>query len=193
MNVNPKLEASRLINDYALKSAALEAATADIKAELAALTAMLNKASAPHAAELEKIEAEAKALALEHGPAIFGNKRSLIENGYKLSLTATDEVDLGGTEDDVCRRIKRALAAALPEDEHERLALNALLNVTVKLNRTYVRNNYDESPAWFEQYGLSLVQKDSASLKKAPPPREKKAVQNKAKGTEAQDQEKEAA
>lgn len=175
--------ASQLINDYARKSASLEAATAETRAQITALTAALNKAAAPYLKELEDIEASAKALALECGDEIFGDKRSLTENGYKLALTATDEVEIDGGEEAACSRIRRALAAVGNGDDdnsrNTRLALNACLNVTTKINRTYVKDQFDDSPAWFEAHGLRLVAKDSASLKKAPPPRVAKAKQKK--------------
>lgn len=181
--LTPRELASKHVNDYATKSAALEAATAETRAEIVSLTAALNKASAPYLLELAAIEEEAKALALKHGPEIFGDKRSLIENGYKLALTATDEVEIDGGEEAACQRIKRAYASYVGKDDDAshfaRLALNACLIVTHKINRTYVRDQFDTSPEWFEQLGLRLVDKDSASLKKAPPPRAAKASKKK--------------
>jgi hypothetical protein len=173
--ITPREQASLLVNAYASKSALLEAATADTRAQITALTAALNKAAASHLLELDQIEAQAKALALEHGEEIFGDKRSLIENGYKLALTATDEVEIDGGEEAACQRIKRAFAELGSADDAAtrcaRLALNACLIVTTKINRTYVRDQYDAAPEWFEDLGLRLIDKDSASLKKAPPPR----------------------
>ncbi|MCF7785591.1 MAG: hypothetical protein K9N47_05680 [Prosthecobacter sp.] len=134
--------------------------------------------------ELANLEQEAKELALAHGPEIFGEKRSLTENGYKLALTATDEVEIDGGEEAACSRIRRALAKIGNGDDdasrNNRLALNACLNVTTKINRTYVKDQYDGSAAWFEEHGLRVVEKESASLKKAPPPRVAKAKQKKA-------------
>lgn len=175
----PREKASQLVNEYARKQAALDAATADTRADITTLTAALNQASAPFRMELANLEQQAKELALAYGPEIFGTKRSLVENGYKLALTATDEVEIDGGEDAACMRIRRALAAVGTSDDdtsrNTRLALNACLNITMKINRTYVKAQYDDYPEFFESHGLRLVAKDSASLNKAPPPREAKA------------------
>jgi hypothetical protein len=182
----PREQASQLVNDYASKQAALIAATAKTQAEITALQGALNVAAAPYKAEIEALEAEAKALALAHGPAIFGEGRSLIENGYKLALTLVEEVESDADEERVCRVILRELrdvekriAAAEAAGNHaqvqtltfERIALSSLITTTHKLNKGYIKDNYDESADWFEMYGLRVVERDSASLKAAPKPK----------------------
>jgi len=182
MTTNPKLEASRLINDYALKSAALEAATADIKAELAALTAMLNKASAPHAAELEKIEAEANALALAHGAAIFGKEsRSLTQNGFILQVRSSHAV--------VCEDEASAMRELLhlsrnAKTQEAQIAALACLRTKTELDKDYITKHYDNHREWFNVFGLEVVERETASLKPAPKVKAKKATQKKAQAEE---------
>ena len=188
----PRERASFLINSYASKTAALEAATADTRARITALTAALNQVSAPYLLQLANLEQEAKELALAHGPDIFGDKRSLVENEYKLGLTAVEEVEMDADEQTVCRIIladlrlvERDIAEAEAKGEamkahsftYQRLALTSLLNTKYSINRTYVKDNADQSADWFECYGIRVVKSDSASLKKAPPPRLPKATQ----------------
>jgi hypothetical protein len=59
------------------------------------------------------------------------------------------------------------------------MACNACLRVSISLDREYITRHYDEAPAWFAQYGISIVDKQSASLKPAPKPRAAKAKQAK--------------
>jgi len=165
-------KASQLVNDYARKQAALKAATAETQAKITALTAALNQASAPYLLELERIEAEAKALALENGEEIFVGMRSFTENGFTLALRETAAVQVDD-EDAAILMLKRDSNAAHKEVE---IACNACLRTTTILDREYIARHYDEAPEWFQQYGISVVDKLSASLKPAPKPRAKKAT-----------------
>ncbi len=191
---SPRERASQLVNDFASKTALLTAATADTRAQITTATAALNQASAPYLMELARIEEEAKALALQHGPEIFGDKRSFTENGYKLGLTVVEEVEMDADEQTVCRIILADLRAVEREIEeaetagdrvkahqltYQRLALTSLLNIKYSINKPYVKDNADESADWFECYGIRVDTHDSASLKKAPPPRAAKAKQKK--------------
>lgn len=178
MHPSPREQASQLINTYAALKAQLEAATAQTRAEIATLTAALNKAAAPHELQLKELEEQAKQLALTHGLEIFGeDKRSLTENGYTLALkhSAAVEVD---DEAAAIRMLQRdAKDAELMRDWKVELAMacNACLRVSIQLDREYITRHYDEAPNWFEQYGLRVVDKQSASLKPAPKPRASKA------------------
>lgn len=177
--LTPREHASKLVNDFASKTANLESATADTRAQITTLTAALNQASAPFLLELANLEQEAKELALAHGPEIFGDKRSLNENGYILCLRETTAVQV---EDEAVaiRMLKRdAHDAILHSNSHKEveMACNACLRVTTELDREYITRHYDEAQEWFQQYGISMVDKLSASLKKAPPPRVAKATQ----------------
>lgn len=177
----PREKASQLVNDYARKQAALKAATAGTQAEITALTAALNQASAPYLLELEKIEAEAKALALENGEEIFVGMRSLTENGFTLALRETAAVQVDD-EDAAILMLKRDSTMAMlnhPDEAAHKaveIACNACLRTTTILDREYIARHYDEAPEWFQQYGISVVDKLSASLKPAPKPRAKKAT-----------------
>jgi hypothetical protein len=172
--LSPREQASLLVNDYATKSAALEAATADTRAQITALTAALNQAAAPHIKMLEDIEAAAKALALEHGEEIFGDKRSLTENGFCLALRESAAVQVED-EDSAIRMLRKDAVAGYGSAVE--MACHACLRTTTVLDRDYITRHYDESPHWFQQYGITIVDKLSASLKAAPKPRTKKATQ----------------
>jgi len=54
------------------------------------------------------------------------------------------------------------------------MACSACLRINVELDREYITRHYDEAPQWFGQYGISVVDKNSASLKPAPKPRTRK-------------------
>lgn len=168
------------LSALALKKAALAQTVADFKTKLAGLQHAITEVTAPEEAAIEAMEAELKALALEHGPEIFGaDRRSLTENGLKLALTETDSVEIDGGEEAACSRIQKQLAALQGDDSDvarlQRLALSACLTVKTTINKRYVQENYDTTPDWFEALGLRVVTDDSASLRAAPKPREKKA------------------
>lgn len=170
---SPREQASRLINDYARLKATLEAATAETRAQIAALTAALNQASAPHLLELDRIEHQAKTLALEHGAEIFGeDKRSLSENGFTLALKEAASVQVEDEEAAIRMLRKDALRGG---SDDTAMACKACLREKVELDREYITRHYDEAPSWFEQYGITVVDKLSASLKPAPKPRASKA------------------
>lgn len=186
VSTDPRTEASRLVNLYAAKSATLNAATADVRAELAALISSLNKIEAPHKAELEAIEAEAKKLALEHGDAIFGDKKSLTENGYCLAIRPTDVVQ--------CEDEAATLAALMRESvkgatDSDKIAASACVRLNPELNKQYILSQFDAAPAWFALFGISITERLSASLKQAPKPRARKATATKLKTTEPAEQE----
>lgn len=168
----PREQASWLINEYAKLKSILDAATAETRAKITAATAALNTASAPHLEKIEHIENVAKQLALEHGPAIFGeDRRSLTENGFTLGVRDTDAVQVED-EANAIRMLQRDAKAA--KTKEGRMACNACLRVHAELDREYILNHiddHDDAPFWFEQYGLSVVTKQSASLKPAPKPR----------------------
>lgn len=171
---SPREQASQLINDYARLSATLDAATADTRAKITALTAALNEAARPHKEALERIEAAAKKLALEHGAEIFGEeKRSLTENGYTLGLRESAAVEV----EDEAGAIRMLQKDAGGAGRDTAMACNACLRTTVELDREYITRHFDEAPEWFAQYGISVVDKQSASLKPAPKPRTAKAKQ----------------
>lgn len=193
---DPRTEASRLVNLYATKEAALNLATAEVQAQLTAATAALHKIKAPHQLELDEIKAAAEELALKHGPEIFGTKRSFVENGWKLGLTAVEEVEMDADEQTVCRIVLRDLreverkiedaetagdALRVQDLQYQRLALSSLLTIKYSVNKTYVKDNADDSADWFEMYGVRVVGRDSASLKKAPPSQAGKTAKKSAK------------
>lgn len=184
--VTAREHASHLINAYAHKSAILEAATSETKAQIAALTAALNKAATPHLAELDAIADEAKKLALEFGPEIFGEERhTLIENGYCLGTRTADVV----TCDDEAATITALMReSAKGATEGDRLAASACLRLDPQLNKQYILSQFDSAPEWFALYGIGIAERVIASLKPAPKPRTKKASKLKA-AEQAEEQE----
>lgn len=175
--VTAREHASHLINAYAHKAAILEAATGETKAQIAALTAALNKAATPHLAELDAIADEAKKLALEFGPEIFGERHTLIENGYCLGTRTADVV----TCDDEAATITALMReSAKGATEADRLAASACLRLDPQLNKQYVLSQFDSAPEWFALYGIGIAERVIASLKPAPKPRTKKASKLKA-------------
>ncbi|MBB5033144.1 hypothetical protein [Prosthecobacter vanneervenii] len=175
-NPTPRERASQLINDYARKRAALIAVTSQTQAEITALTAALNKVASPYQLELDQLEAEAKQLALEHGDDIFADARTLIENGYCLGIRETSAVQVEDEEVAIQMLQRDVKVAETNKATETALACNACLRVHVELDREYIARHYDEAPAWFDQYGIKMVDKVSASLKPAPKPRAKKST-----------------
>ncbi len=199
--LTPREQAIHLLSDYATAQADLKAATSPFEAESTRISAAIAKATAKEKASIEAIELELKALALEHGPAIFGDKRGLVENGWRLGLTDVEEVEIDGDEQTLCRRVlqdlkrveKQIEAAELAGDQaalrslgFERLALSSLLSVKLAINKTYVKDNADDSADWFDQYGLRIIDRESASVKPAPKPRVPKSAKTKNHDTQAQ-------
>jgi len=170
---DPRTEASRLVNLYATKQATLTAATADVRAELAALMASLNKIEAPHRAELDQIEAEAKALALQHGEVIFGEKKSLTENGYCLAIRPTDVVQCEDEDATLAALMREAVKGTTDADK---IAASACVRLSPELNKQYILSQFDAAPEWFALFGISVAERLSASLKQAPKPRARKAA-----------------
>jgi len=169
----PREQASLLINDYARLKATVEAATADTRAQIAALTAALNQAAAPYLMQLEQIELQAKTLALAHRPEIFGEDRSsLTENGFTLAVRPTEAVTC---EDEENALHALMVASVKGRNTAERLAASACVRLNPQLNKTYILEQYDRAPDWFAHYGIAVVDKVSASLKPAPKPRAAKA------------------
>jgi hypothetical protein len=170
---HPRHTACRLVNEYATLKASLESATAETRAQIVNLTAALNAAAAPYELKLKSLEDEAKALALTHGLDIFGeDKRSLTENGFTLALKESAAVQVDD-EDAAIRMLQKDAQRGGSDDTA--MACNACLRTVVTLDREYILRHYDEAPMWFEQYGIAVVDKESASLKPAPKPRVSKA------------------
>lgn len=188
---HPKHRACEIVNEYARIKAALEAATANTRAEIINLTAALNAAAKPHETRLEQLEKEAKELALTHGEDIFGeDKRSLTENGYTLAVRESAAVQVD--DEEAAIRMLRKDAERGGSDDTA-MACNACLRVSIELDKEYIMRRYDEAPMWFAQYGIQVVDKQSASLKPAPKPRTPKAKQVKKINTANEPVESEAA
>lgn len=184
----PKEKALSLLADLATAQADLKTAVAAHEADAIRIQAAITKATAKEKARIAELEEELKALALQHGPEIFGpGHRSLIENGLRLLVTESEAVELLGEEDDICRRIYRDLQVA--KEPHERLALSSLLNLKLAINKRYVLENYDKAPEWFEHYGLGIEEKENASVKPAPKPRTAKSKASKKAPQEELEQE----
>lgn len=171
--LTPREQASQLVNTYATKSAALIAATADVRAELAALTASLNKIESPFKLELEQISDQAKALALEHGKDIFGERSSLTENGYVLGIRPTDVVQCEDEDATLAALMREAVKGTTDADK---IAASACVRLNPELNKQYILSQFDAAPEWFALFGISVTERLSASLKQAPKPRARKAV-----------------
>lgn len=187
----PREEAAHLLNEYARIQALITAATAEPQAKIIHLTAALNEAAAPFKAKLEEIEARAKKLALEHADALFGeDSRSLTENGFTLRVRETAAVEVED-EESAIRMLKKDAERGGSDDTA--MACNACLRVSIVLDREYILRHYDEAPTWFAQYGITVEDKKSASLKPAPKPRTAKAKQVKKSKAAEEPMEQEAA
>lgn len=179
--MSPREHATQLLNDYARRKAALDAVTSSVRAEIINLTAALNQAAAPHEAELKQLEKQALALALEHGAEIFDeDKRSLTQNGLVLAVRESAAVEVDDEAQAIHTLRRDAFHAERSSERDTQMACNACLRVTVELDREYILRHFDDSPAWFAQYGIAVVDKKSASLKPAPKPRvaKSKTVKN---------------
>lgn len=173
---NVKEEALKLLADLSAAQAAMDAAVAPFKAEVAKINAAITKATAAAKAEIEEIDAKLKALGIEHGVELFGDADgcgSITENGLRLLVTPSEGVELLDEEDSICQRIQRDLSTA--KEPHERLALSSLLSIKTAVNKSYALRNFEHAPEWFEHYGVTIQQRKNASVKPAPKPRAPKS------------------
>jgi len=169
--LTPRQYALELLTDYATTKASLEAAAGPTLAQIAALQASLALATEEHKTRLESLEEKAKALALEHGAEIFGSdKHSLTECGHILAVRPSQAVQVDNEEAAILM-LKRD---ANMGDLNTAMACHACMRVTTELDRQYILRSYEQSPEWFGQYGIQVVDKLSASLKPAPKPRASK-------------------
>lgn len=177
----PKEQALHLLAEYSAAQSTLNAATAPFEAQKAAIDAALTKATAAEKSRIEALEAELRVLALAHGPEIFGaGHSSLIANGYRLLVTESEATELLQDEDAICRRIYADLRAMEgSEDKLSRLALASVLNMKLSINKAYVLANYATAPEWFLHYGVTIADKENATVKPAPKPKATKAATNK--------------
>lgn len=167
----PHQQALDILASYATTKASLEAAAAPTLAQIAALQAALTLATAETKARLTSLEEQAKQLALDHGPEIFGeDKSSLIECGLMLAVRPTQAVQIED-EDSTILMLKRAAEST---DLNSAMACKACLRITTELDKQYILRAYDQAPLWFAQFGITVVDKLSASLKPAPKPRQSK-------------------
>jgi hypothetical protein len=171
--------AKNLLNEYAVKKAALEQAVAPHITEIKQRQAAINEATESHKAELESLEAKLKKLALDHGAEIFGtDSRSLTENGFVLQLRSTEAVQCED-ENAAIRELLRLARVAQTQDAQ--IAALACLRTETKLDKEYIARHFEAHSEWFAVFGISVVEKDSASLREKPPAKPKTAQQTKAK------------
>jgi hypothetical protein len=176
---SPRLEAKALLNEFAVKQAALKQAVAPHITEIKQREAAINEATAAYKIELETLEARLKKLALEHGEEIFGeDSRSLTENGFILQLRTTEAVQC----DDEAAAIRELLhLSRTAKTQDAQIAALACLRTKTELDREYIAKHFAAHSEWFEVFGLSVVEKDSASLREKPPAKPKAVKKPKAK------------
>lgn len=173
MTPPPLQTALALLAEYAATKAALDAATAPHLAEIARINAAITTATADTLARLEQLENQAKQLALDHGPEIFGpDKKSLSAAGYTLAVRDTAAVKVDD-EESAIRRLQKIAQDPYAQTETI-LACKACLRITLELHRPYILQHFDTAPDWFTDFGIFVVEKGSASLKPAPKPRQAK-------------------
>lgn len=167
MNTPLKNKAKELLNQYAVKVAALKEATAPHITEIKLREAAISAATAEHKAEIERLETELKALAVEHGEEIFGpESRSLTENGWILQLRNTESVQC----DDERAAIRELLhLSRTAKTQDAQIAALACLRTKTELDREYIARHFEAHHEWFEVFGITVVTKDSASLRERPP------------------------
>lgn len=176
---SPRFEAKALLNEFAVKQAALKQAVAPHITEIKQREAAINEATAAYKIELEALEARLKKLALEHGDEIFGeDSRSLTENGFILQVRSTESVQC---EDEAAaiRELYHLSRTARTQDVQ--LAALACLRTKTELDKEYIARHAPECADWFAVFGLSVVTKESASLREKPPAKPKAVKKTKAK------------
>lgn len=174
----PKERALHLLAEYSAAQSTLNAATAPFEAQKAAIDAALTTATAAEKARIDALKSELEALALAHGPDIFGTGHSsLVSNGYRLLVTESEATELLQDEDAICRRLFADLKALEnTEDRVGVLALRSLLRIKLSVNKEYALANYEAAPEWFLHYGVTLTDKESASVRPAPKPKASKTA-----------------
>jgi hypothetical protein len=175
----PRIEAKTLLNEFAVKQAALKQAVAPHITEIKQREAAINEATAAYKSELEALEARLKKLALEQGEEIFGaDSRSLTENGFILQLRTTEAVQC----DDEAAAIRELMhLSRTARTQDAQIAALACLRTKTELDKEYISRHFEAHAEWFAVFGISVVEKDSASLREKPPAKPKAAKKPKAK------------
>lgn len=176
---SPKITAKKLLNDYAVKQAALKEAIAPHITEIKQREAAISAATAECKIELEQMETRLKKLALDHGAEIFGeDSRSLTENGFILQVRSTDSVRC----DDEAAAIRELLhLSRAAKTQDAQIAALACLRTKTELDREYIQRHCEAHADWFAVFGISVVTKDSASIREKPPVKPKAEKKTKAK------------
>ena len=146
---------------------------ASTEAEITIRQASINEAAAPIQAEIDLIENELKKLALDKGAEIFGpESRSLTENGYILQLRRTDSVQC---EDEAAAIRELLHLSRTAKTQDAQIAALACLRTKTELDKDYIAKHFENHQEWFAVFGLSVVTKDSASIRVQPKKKEKAA------------------
>jgi hypothetical protein len=179
---SPRLEAKALLNEFAVKQASLKQAVAPHITEIKQREAAINAATASYKIELETLEARLKKLALEHGDEIFDeDSRSLTENGFILQLRTTETVQCDD-EAAAIRELMHLSRTAWTQDAQ--IAALACLRTKTELDKEYIGRHYEAHAEWFAAFGISVVEKDSASLREKPRAKPKAVKKPRAKKAE---------
>lgn len=158
----------------ALKKAALKEVLAPHETQIAIIQKAAREATAADLREIESLEDEIKKLAAEDPAAVFGTARTLKAHQLSLGVRNADKVELLGEEDEVISAIEKL---ADSKDKAQRLAALACLRIEKSLNKPFIRQQYAESPEWFEALGITVTEYVSTSLTEVKPPRSKLTVE----------------
>jgi hypothetical protein len=167
--------------DLHTKRQALASARSPYDVQIAEIQQAIVVATAGHAAEIEALESELKALALADPVGCFGEGRRSVSQGLMiLGLRATTKVGVDGDE----KAVKREMVSAWRAHADPKMQVAAALGLTVeyKFNKDAILDNWDVYGDEFAAFGLCVIESDSASIteKKPAKPKAPKAEKVKA-------------
>lgn len=172
----PRQTTIALLNELAVARAQLKEVLSPYETQKAVLDKACTDATAELTAKIERLDEEIKRLALADPTGVFGEgSRRLDEAGLILGARPTERVEVDD-EDAVIGRLQEA--AKNHPDPATRIAAASCLRNDPKLNKTFIREHWDEFREWFEIFGLAVSESLSVSLteKKPAKPRASKPL-----------------
>lgn len=175
-----RADALSILAEIATRKAALRAVLAPYETQIAALQQACLNATKEEVIAIEQLEEKVKRLGAEDPVAVFGEARTLTHGLFSLGIRTADKVEIIGPEDECISALQRDAKSA---DAGTAVAAKACLRVTTELNKVFIRENWEESSAWFSAYGLTVKESVSVSLTEKKPTKLKPAKEEKTKPT----------
>lgn len=167
---DPRADVLSKLSRLSLLKAALKEVLAPFETEIAALQKACHDATVDEVREIERLEEEIKDIAAQHTAEVFGDAKTIKLNLLSLGSRNADKVELLTEEEEVISALEK-LAANGSKDQ--RLAAGACLRISKELNKTFIRDQWNENQDWFLALGIKVKEFVSISLSEIKPPKVK--------------------